>query len=232
MLTVRNLKHHFGNVTALKGIDFSLEKNTVVGLLGSNGAGKTTTMRIIATLLTPSYGQVTIGGLDLRNHAKEIRNMIGYLPENPPLYPELTVKEYLIFIGKIRQLNKSNLKKELDRVLSLCSLSEVINRLCGELSKGFKQRVGLAQAIIHNPKLLILDEPTSGLDPHQLSSARSLLKELSSTTTIIFSSHILAEVRTICSRVIILTQGAIARDLIIDKEENSLDLEKEYVKYG
>ena len=198
---------HFGPIHAVKDISFNIYKGEIVGLLGPNGAGKTTTMRILTTFLTPTTGQVQILNHDLQKHALAIRQKIGYLPETAPLYMDMEVQEYLNFVGKTRGLSGQNLKKRIQVVQESCEIKPVMRQPLFELSKGYKQRVGLAQALIHDPEILILDEPTSGLDPIQIISIRNLIQELSLTKTILYSTHILQEVSMISSRIIIIHNG-------------------------
>jgi len=214
-----------GNIQALKGVTFDLPENTVTGLLGPNGAGKTTTLRMISTLLTPDQGTVTVGGFETVSNSKDVRRIVGYLPENPPLYTELKVREYLEVVAKLRGLERAS--EHVDRALEQCNLQDVATRLISKLSKGFQQRVGIAQAIIHAPKVLILDEPTSGLDPVQLSEVRELIRKLSAKTTILFSSHILPEIAETCSRVILILNGSISW---VGDEFSVTELEDRFIK--
>lgn len=207
MIEAENLRKSFGDFEAVCGLSFSIPAREVVGLLGPNGAGKTTTMRLLTTFLPPTSGTARIAGFDICKQAQEVRRRIGYLPETPPIYPELKVNEYLTFAGKLRGLRGTELKRSLERVIDQCALSDVSDKLCGQLSKGFRQRVGLAQALIHDPELVILDEPTSGLDPNQILEMRQLLVDLAKKHTVILSTHILREVEEVCSQVIIIARG-------------------------
>ncbi len=212
MIEVKSVSKFFGNIKALDKVNFFIDKNELIGLLGPNGAGKTTLMRIITSYLAPTLGDVFINGKNVREYSKEIKSQLGYLPENNPLYDDMTVSEALKFFGKIREVTGSNLKKSIDKVVKDCGLKDVFYRSCGELSKGYKQRVGLAIALIHNPPILILDEPTHGLDPIQVVEIRNLLKTLATEKTVILSSHILPEVSEICNRVIMINRGRLVAD--------------------
>ena len=210
MIEALSLSKSYGPVDAVRGIDFRIEDGQVVGLLGPNGAGKTTTMRMLTTFLPPSGGTATVAGFDIRRDAEDVRRNIGYLPETPPLYLELTVKEYLSFVAKIKGIPRKQLQTSIDRMVDSCGLRDVYHRLCGQLSKGYRQRVGLAQALIHQPKVIILDEPTSGLDPAQIIEIRSLIRQLKGKHTVVLSTHILPEVSETCSRVIVISKGRIS----------------------
>ena len=209
MIQVENLRKRYGSVLALDGISFGVGRGEVVGILGPNGAGKTTTIRILTCYQPATSGLATIGGLDVFNDSIEVRRRIGYLPENTPLYPESRVREYLNFRGKLRGMTYPERKAAIKRVTDRCWLSEFINRPIGQLSKGMRQRVGLADAIMHDPDVLILDEPTIGLDPNQIRETRNLIKELGERHTILLSSHILHEVEQTCSRTIIIAAGKV-----------------------
>ena len=210
MIEVENLTKFYGPRPAIKGISFQVNKGEVVGFLGPNGAGKTTTMNILCCIIPASSGSAKVCGYDVFDESLEIRKRIGYLPETPPLYPDMTVTSYLRFAAEIRQVSSNKVQASVDRVLEKCTLKEVRQRIIGRLSKGFQQRVGLAQAMIHDPEILILDEPTIGLDPIQIIEIRKLIQDLASSHTIILSSHILPEITQICKRVIILNDGEIA----------------------
>ena len=212
MLTTHKVSKHFGSFEALKNISFEVKKGEIVGFLGQNGAGKTTLMRILTAFLPASSGTVIMDGEDLSEHSLSIRKKIGYLPETPPLYMDMTVEDYLKFAGRIKDVPLSRLRYQLDKVLGECQLKEVRTKNIGILSKGYKQRVGIAQAIIHDPKLLILDEPTSGLDPIQNLQIRSLIKDLKGERTVILSTHILSEIEQIAHRVLIIKSGQIIVD--------------------
>ncbi|MBA3046759.1 ATP-binding cassette domain-containing protein [Patescibacteria group bacterium] len=225
MIEIKNLTKKFGSNTILDNITFSVKKGEVLGFLGPNGAGKTTTMKIITSFWSPTSGQVEVDGLDARKNSLGIRKRIGYLPETVPLYDDMLVFEYLKFVAEIRGLAKEgikraatngahanalNMKQRIKEVVKLCGLAGVIRQPIEELSKGYRQRVGLAQAIMHDPDILILDEPTTGLDPNQIIEIRNLIKELAKEKTIILSTHILGEVSATCDRVIIINKGKIA----------------------
>jgi len=207
MLQIDGLCKNFGNFPALKDLSLEVRRGDVFGFLGPNGAGKTTTMRIVTCFMPPSAGRVKVAGLDAFEHDLEIRGRIGYLPEHNPLYSDMLVSEYLRFTGKIRGLAGSALDKRLDEMCEICGLTKMRNRLVGNLSKGYRQRVGLAQALMHDPDLLILDEPMSGLDPNQIIEIRSLIKRIGEQKTVIYCSHILSEVAATCNRIMIINNG-------------------------
>ena len=210
MIEVKNLTRYYGTRRAINNISFQIEKGEVVGFLGPNGAGKSTTMNIISCILPASSGSAKINGFDTFEQSLEIRKVIGYLPETPPLYFDMIVADYLNFAAGIRGVDAKRISSSVDRVIEKCSLKDVDRRIIGRLSKGYQQRVGLAQAMIHDPEILILDEPTIGLDPIQIIEIRKLIHELTAEHTIILSSHILPEITQICKRVIIINDGEIA----------------------
>ena len=210
MIEVENLTRYYGTRRAINSLSFQIEKGEVVGFLGPNGAGKSTTMNIISCILSASSGSVKINGFDTFEQSLEIRKVIGYLPETPPLYPDMVVTDYLNFSAGIRGVDAKKTTTAVQRVLEKCSLKDVGHRIIGRLSKGYQQRVGLAQAMVHDPEILILDEPTIGLDPIQIIEIRKLIQELAAEHTIILSSHILPEITQICKRVIIINEGEIA----------------------
>jgi ABC-2 type transport system ATP-binding protein len=212
MVEAKSLCMNYGTTRALIEASFTAPDNQVMGLLGPNGAGKTTSMKIITTQMVPSSGTATVGGLDILKNSAEVRQKIGYLPETAPVYNDMEVVEYLEFVGRGRGLDEANLKTRIDWVVNACRLKEVYRRPVGELSRGYRQRVGLAQALIHDPDVLILDEPTSGLDPLQIISIRQLIKDLSAKKTIIFSTHILQEVEAISDKIVIINEGRIIAD--------------------
>jgi ABC-2 type transport system ATP-binding protein len=207
MITVKDLTKRYARTVAVDGISFEVAKGQIVGFLGPNGAGKTTTMRMLTCFLPPSSGNASVAGFDVLEKPLEVKRRIGYLPETPPIYPEMGTTEYLEFVGKLKGLSGSELQKRIDYVCKRCAIADVKNKLLGKLSKGYRQRVGLAQAIIHNPDVLILDEPTAGLDPKQINETRDLIKSLAGDHTIILSTHILPEVEQTCEQVIIINKG-------------------------
>src|ERR1700682_3048627 len=207
MITVTQLTKRYARNTAVDQISFEVEKGRIVGFLGPNGAGKTTTMRMLTCFLPPTAGTAVVAGFDVLEQPHEVKKHIGYLPETPPLYPEMRTAEYLNFVGSLKGLSGSDVRKQVDYVCQRCAISDVKNQLIGRLSKGYRQRVGLAQAIIHNPDVLILAEPTAGLDPKQINETRDLIKSLAGDHTIILSTHILPEVEQTCEQVIIINKG-------------------------
>ncbi len=220
MIQVENLTKRYAGGEAVRGITFSVEKGEVVGFLGPNGAGKSTTMRMLTGYLPPSDGQMEVAGAKLPKDSLLVRQRIGYMPENVPLYPEMRVEEFLEYRGRLKRVGRGEIDHRVGLVLDQCGLSEVRKKIIGSLSKGFRQRVGLADALVHNPMLLILDEPTAGLDPHQIRSFRELIKELGKDRTILLSTHILSEVEMLCSRAIIINKGKIeASDTLANLEK-------------
>ena len=207
MITVKDLTKRYARTTAVDHISFSVAKGQIVGFLGPNGAGKTTTMRMLTCFFPPTAGTATVAGFDVFEQSLEVRKRIGYLPEGPPLYLEMETIEYLRFVGRLKGLSGPDLEKRVTYVLDRCAVADVKNKLLGKLSKGYRQRVGLAQAIIHNPDVLILDEPTAGLDPKQINETRDLIKSLAGDHTIILSTHILPEVEQTCEQVLIINKG-------------------------
>ena len=215
MIKVEGLSKRYTRHVAVDNISFEVEKGKIVGFLGPNGAGKTTTMRILTCFMPPSEGFAEVAGFNVMDSPMEVKRRIGYLPETPPLYPEMEVGEYLTFVGKLKGLSGADLTKRAQEVAERCNVADVSKKLISKLSKGYKQRVGLAQAIIHNPEVLILDEPTSGLDPKQIIETRDLIKSLAGDHTIILSTHILPEVEQTCESVIIIANGkVVARDSV------------------
>src|ERR1041385_9179629 len=207
MIKVEGLTKRYARTVAVDNISFEVEKGQIVGFLGPNGAGKTTTMRVLTCFLPPTAGTANVAGYDVIEHPMEVKRRIGYLPETPPVYPEMEVSEYLTFVGRLKGIASADIGRRVDEVVGRCAVGDVRNKLIGKLSKGYKQRVGLAQAIIHNPDVLILDEPTSGLDPKQIIETRELIKNLSGEHTIILSTHILPEVEQTCEQVVIINKG-------------------------
>ncbi len=213
MIEAIGLHKTYGDVPAISDVSFRIERGEVIGFLGPNGAGKTTTMRILTCFMPATSGTALVDGIDCAEHPLEVRRRIGYLPESNPLYPELTVRRFLTFAGRAKGLSSAKRVDEIDRVMSLCGIESVSDRILGHLSKGFRQRVGLAQALVGDPPVLVLDEPTIGLDPTQIIEIRSLIKRLAGDRTILLSSHILPEVSQVCQRVIIIHKGrVVARD--------------------
>ena len=210
MIEVESLSKSYGPREAIKNLSFQIEKGEVVGFLGPNGAGKSTTMNILSCIMPASSGTAKICGFDIFEQSLEIRKLIGYLPETPPLYSDMVVTDFLAFASRLRNISSRETPLAVERVIEQCSLKEVKNRIIGRLSKGYQQRVGIAQALVHNPDILILDEPTIGLDPIQIIEIRKLIQDLASSHTIILSSHILPEITQICKRVIIISDGEIA----------------------
>jgi len=217
MIEVENLTKYYGNITAIENVTFNVEKGEVVGFLGPNGAGKTTTMRILTCFMPASSGRASVAGYDVFKQSLDVRRHIGYLPENVPLYLEMTVDAYLKYVSKIKGIERSERKSRIDSVLEACGLTHNRNRIIGQLSKGYRQRVGLAQALVHSPDVLILDEPTIGLDPRQIIEVRELIKELGKEHTIILSTHILPEASMTCKRIIIINNGQIAGSVTLSE---------------
>ena len=217
MIEVENLTKYYGNLAAVDNITFRVEKGEILGFLGPNGAGKTTTMRILAGFFPPTSGTARVVGYDVVNDSIEVRRRIGYMPETVPLYKDMRVTEYLDFVAEVKGISRKTRKDKIEKVMEECGAAEVSHRLIGKLSKGFQQRVGLAQALLHDPEVLILDEPTIGLDPKQIIEIRQLIKSLAGERTIILSTHILPEVSMTCQRVIIINEGKI---IAMDTPEN------------
>ena len=209
MISVSNLSKNYGNVKAVDSISFELKDGEVVGFLGANGAGKTTTLKMITGYLVPTNGEIKVNGLDIVDNTSEIQEMIGYLPELNPLYTEMRVYDYLEFLGSIRNIKGSDFKQALSRVVDKCGLSGVVHKVIADCSKGYKQRIGLAAAMIHDPKILILDEPVTGLDPNQIVEIRSLIKSLGKEKLVFMSSHILQEIQATVDKIIIIDKGKI-----------------------
>ena len=223
MIEATQLTKAYGDVQALQDVSFQVATGEIVGLLGPNGAGKTTAIKILTGYLQPDEGSVTIDGLDVLTHTLEVQARIGYLPENAPLYPELSVQKYLKLIADLRQIPPADQVARISEAIHATSMTEYLTRPIGELSKGLRQRVGLAQAILHQPRLLILDEPTVGLDPTQIVEIRRLIKRLAKHSTILFSTHILPEVEVLCDRVIILMNGQVRADARLSELEATSD---------
>lgn len=225
MIEVQHLTKRYGDITAISNVSFQVASGQILGFLGPNGSGKTTTMRIITGFMPATSGTVKVAGFDIFDDSFEVRKRIGYLPEIPPLYNDMTVSSYLRFVARIKGVPKAEIGDALDRALTRCGLTEVINRVNGHLSKGYRQRVGLAQAIIHNPAVLVLDEPTVGLDPQQIIEIRTLIKELAGAHTVILSTHILPEVAQVCEKVVIINAGhVVVEDMLTNlTREQSLE---------
>ncbi|GAB4375784.1 MAG: ATP-binding cassette domain-containing protein [Acidobacteriota bacterium] len=217
MIEIEDLYKVYGQVHAVRGISFTVHRGEILGFLGPNGAGKSTTMKVMTGLTPPTSGRVRIAGHDVLENPIAVRREIGYLPEHPPLYPEMTVTDYLDFAAAIRGVPRRRRGAAIASAVERCGLGEVRRRLVGNLSKGFRQRVGLAQAVIHNPRLLILDEPTVGLDPTQVIEIRSIVREIGQERTVILSSHILPEVQATCQRVVIIDRGRVVAEGPIDR---------------
>ena len=217
MIEVEHLTKRYGTVTAVDDVSFRVNKGEILGFLGPNGAGKTTTMRVLTGYMPATDGRAAVAGYDVFDHPIEAKQRTGYLPETPPLYPDMTVREYLHFVAKIKGVAPKERAVRVDQVMTRTWVTDMANRACGKLSKGYRQRVGLAQALIHNPEVLILDEPTAGLDPKQINETRRLIKALAGDHTIILSTHILTEVEQTCQRVVIINKGKVVAE---DTPEN------------
>src|SRR5438093_8337036 len=212
MIELQEIEKSYGETQALKGISFSISRGEVVGLLGPNGAGKTTAIKVMVGYLLPSAGSATVAGFDVVSHPLEVQERIGYLPENAPLYHDMLAQEYLEFMADMRELDPTTRRRRLAIVVQECGIQPVLTRPIGHLSKGFRQRVGLAAAILHDPEILILDEPTTGLDPNQIIEVRQLIRRMGRTKTVILSTHILPEVEATCDRAVILIDGRVRAD--------------------
>ncbi len=234
-LQVLNLTKYYGQQKAVNGITFDIGEGEIVGFLGPNGAGKSTTMKIATGYLPPSSGTVIVNGFDVLDHSLQVRQITGYLPENNPLYLDMYVHEYLHFVGRVYDMPSKGLNYKISEIIELCGLGREQNKLIEELSKGYRQRVGIAQSLIHDPAVLILDEPTSGLDPNQILEIRKLIKEISTNKTVIFSTHILQEVQALCDRVIVINRGEIVADDTVENltrtKSNSVAIIIEFTDY-
>ncbi len=235
MIKVEGLTKYYGDFLAVDGISFEVKSGEIVGLLGPNGAGKTTTLRILTGYLLPSSGNVKIKDYDIYNDLREIKRIIGYLPEQTPLYTDMLVYDYLSFVGDSRGIEGESLLQELKRVADICKIKDVMHKPISELSKGYRQRVGLAAALLGDPEILVLDEPTSGLDPNQIIEIREIIKEIGKEKTVLFSTHILSEAEATCDRLVIIHKGKIVadgktEDLKRGGERFSVDVELEGVK--
>ena len=231
MIEVRDLTKRYGSLVAVDGATFTVATGQAVGFLGPNGAGKTTTMRIITGFMPATSGTVRVDGFDVFSDSFEVRKRIGYLPETPPLYLEMRIRSYLRYVATLKGVARSRIAGAADRVIDQCGLSEVANRLCGNMSKGYRQRIGLAQALIHDPSVLVLDEPTIGLDPAQIVEIRGLIRNLAEKRTVVLSTHILPEVAQICSKVVIINQGKVALEQELSELTKDHSLEEEYMAY-
>jgi len=231
MIEVHELTKRYGDREAVKGITFTAERGQVLGFLGPNGAGKTTTMRMLTGFLPPSSGTARIAGFDIFQQSSEVRRRIGYLPENPPLYHDMTVRSYLTFVAKLKGVSRGQVKSATSDVIERTGLGHVSGRLLAHLSKGYKQRVGLAQSLIHDPEVLVLDEPTIGLDPRQIIEIRQLIKTLSGNRTVILSTHILPEVAQVCDKVVIINDGRIACEDTIANLTRNASLEEVFLRH-
>ncbi len=233
MIEVQGISKSYGTTVALNRVSFSVERNRVLGFLGPNGAGKSTAMKIVTTFLSPDEGRVTVDGFDVAKDPLAVRNRIGYLPETAPLYDDMRVVTYLEFVAKARGLSGRRLRERLDWVYEATHVRRVLYKNVNELSKGYRQRVGLAQALVHDPDILVLDEPTSGLDPRQIIGIRNLIRDLAQTKTVIFSSHILAEISAVTDRIVIINEGEIVADgLSEDLRANAMKVNRTRVALG
>ncbi len=230
MIEVQHLTKRYGELTAVSDISFNVASGQILGFLGPNGSGKTTTMRVITGFMPATGGTVKVAGFDIFDESFEARKRIGYLPESPPLYNDMTVAAYLRFVARIKGMPKAAIPDALDRALTRCGLTKVTNRVTGHLSKGFRQRVGLAQAIIHNPEVLILDEPTVGLDPQQIIEIRALIRELAGQHTVVLSTHILPEVAQVCEKVVIIHAGRVVMEDLLVNLTQGQTLEEVFLK--
>ena len=231
MIEVTNLTKAYGSFEAVKAVSFTVATGQACGFLGPNGAGKTTTMRIVTGYMPATSGSVSVDGFDVFEQSFEVRKRIGYLPEHPPLYLEMKVTSYLDHVARLKGVPRREMNAARDRVIAECSLEKVAGRLCGHLSKGYRQRVGLAQALIHQPSVLVLDEPTIGLDPAQIIEIRQLIRTLTNDRTVILSTHILPEVAQICQKVVIINEGRVALESEIAALTAQGTLEEEYLKH-
>jgi len=231
MIEVRELTKRYGDREVVKGISFSAESGQVLGFLGPNGAGKTTTMRMLTGYLPPSSGTARVAGYDIFSQSAEVRRRIGYLPENPPLYPDMTVRSYLTFVARLKGVPRTSVRDACESVIERTGLAGVAGRLLAHLSKGYKQRAGLAQALIHDPEVLVLDEPTIGLDPRQIIEIRQLIRTLSGNRTVILSTHILPEVAQVCDKVVIINDGRIACEDTIANLTRESSLEEVFLRH-
>lgn len=217
MIQLKQVSKSYGGTKAVDNIDLSIPSGEILGFLGPNGAGKTTTMRMITCYMPPTSGTITIDGMSVDDQSLEVRKKIGYLPEMAPVYPDMNVVDYLEYVSDLREIDKDKRRGRIKQIIGQCGLDKVLGKDIGQLSKGYRQRVGLAQAMIHDPDILILDEPTAGLDPNQIVEIRNLIKEIGREKTVILSTHILSEVQATCSRIIIINQGKVVADNTPDR---------------
>jgi len=225
MIKVENLTKFYGSILAVDSINFEVKKGEILGLLGPNGAGKTTTYRILTGFLKPSSGTIKVKGMDINRDINEIKKLIGYLPESAPIYKDMIVYDYLNYIADIRGVAKSEKLAHIKSLADLCSLNEVMHKTVDELSKGYRQRVGIAHALMGDPEILVLDEPTSGLDPNQIAETRDIIKRIGKEKTIIFSTHILSEAEATCDRIIIMNHGKIKADDTLENLKKSIGID-------
>ena len=230
MIEVNKIGKRFGDIVAVSEVSFSAQKGDIVGFLGPNGAGKTTTLRMLVTYMPPSSGSATVAGFDIITQADEVRRRIGYLPETPPLYGEMTVEEFLVFVARIKGIAGRQIKSTVESAIERCFLKDVRRRLCQHLSRGFRQRVGIAQAILHDPEVIIFDEPTSGLDPRQIIDIRRMISALAKDHTVILSTHILPEVTQVCNKVVIINQGYVALENYLSELTRNKSLEQVFLE--
>ncbi len=230
MIEVAHLSKRYGDLTAIHDVSFTASTGQILGFLGPNGAGKTTTMRIITGFMPATSGTVRVEGYDVFEQSQEVRRRIGYLPENPPLYNDMTVASYLRFAARLKGMGRAAVEAGLERVLETCGLGQVAHRLCGHLSKGYRQRVGLAQALIHDPPVLVLDEPTIGLDPRQIIDIRRLIKSLGANRTVVLSTHILPEVQQVCDKVVIISDGRVVVEDSLEHLTEGTTLEQVFIR--
>ena len=225
MISVKNLRKQYNDITAVSDLSFEVERGDILGLLGQNGAGKTTVMKIMTGFLEPTSGTIEVGGKDVRTDRVSVQKQIGYMPENAPLYDEMLVQEYLLMMADLRGIATGAREEAVIRAIKVTGLSDRAVQPIGTLSKGYRQRVGLAQAILHRPEVLVLDEPTNGLDPVQILEIRALIKELANTATVIISTHILSEIEAVCNRVVVLIDGELAADSSLDELLSAQEVE-------
>jgi ABC-2 type transport system ATP-binding protein len=229
MIEVSGLTKRYGDLLAVDDVSFRVDRGQILGFLGPNGAGKTSTMRMITGFMPPTAGSVRVDGFDTVEDSMEVRRRIGYLPENPPLYPDMSVCDYLRFVARLKGLPRAEVGDAVERATDICGLDHVKARLTGHLSKGYRQRVGLAQALIHDPQVLVLDEPTIGLDPRQIIDIRKLIRTLGGDRTVILSTHILPEVMQVCERVVIINDGAITTEGLLEDLTQGRSLEQVFL---